>query len=62
MPIEVDDLLQELDHTWEARRSVTQDTANKATDVLVRQKQREQALESNVNEEELKQKYGLDRM
>lgn len=61
MPKEVDDLVSELDHTWEARRSVTQDTANKTTDALVRQKQREQALESNVSEEELKQKYGLDR-
>lgn len=44
MPKEIDELVDELDHTWETRRSVTQSSANEATDVLVRQKQRDEAL------------------
>jgi galactokinase/mevalonate kinase-like predicted kinase len=62
MPQEIDRLVEDLDHTWETRRSVTQDTANKATDVLIRQKEREKALAVDSPDEALREKYGLNRM
>lgn len=59
MPKAIDDLVQELDHTYEVRRSFTQGSANKATDAVVRQKQREEALAGDSRERELKEKYNL---
>lgn len=60
MPQEIDDLVAELDHTFEVRRSVTQETANKAADVLVRQRARENAMQGS-SEDDLRRKYDLDR-
>jgi pyruvate dehydrogenase complex dehydrogenase (E1) component len=65
VPPEVEELRDELGSTYEARRSVAQDTANKATDALVRMKQREQALGVDEQgrtqrEQELREKYGMD--
>lgn len=64
MPQEIDELLEDLDHAWEARRSATADTANKAVDALARTKQREQVLGTDEagetqREQELKEKYNL---
>jgi hypothetical protein len=61
MPQEIDDLVAELDHTFEVRRSITQGSANKAADALVRQRDRENALQGGRSED-LREKYGLDRM